>query len=486
MNRFLFLPINRIFLTVILLCAFSSPAIATAPSPGSGAGESVPELVLPLTVQQPSWDVNYRNSFSTTGQETVVMTAANPSSPFASKLMMGNLRPAREYSLLPDLAGSGVSYAVRHKKHQLQAHVLKDDTRHSSRRITGASLNLALPLSTSVSVSAVSGAESTAYRSLSSQMMLVKGTFTRPTFQLTGELGMSLLDFTVNDVAGRSSDKAYRISGQGEWKGIKYDGSYEYTGPKYRFLSRTAQQPDTIKKTLRARRDTPVGGVRLSLTESETNVNDNPSYMGSFQRLAEVEYAPNLLKSVPTTLLVRKGEAGVEVSGGGSDPTRKIDAAGGTIQVALDPVDVKVRTMHTWVSDHDTDVPVSKEMVLEVSPQLHLRQIRLEPRFSLQRRQDVTYDAVNTVYDVQFLLKKQFEGTKTHLDLTPGYMARIDDRSGRSDTYRSKIGVKWMPKDIPLGFHQAHVSLAGEFTREKYFWDQARNGYRFMMTLELS
>lgn len=414
------------------------------------------------------------------------MSAANPGAPLASKVAMGNLQLAREYSLLPQLAGNGVSYVIRHDNSQLQAIVLKDDTRYSSRQVTGASLNMALPLSTSVSVSAVSGAETTTTRSLSSQMVLVKGTFARPSFQLNGELGMSLLGYTTDDQAGRSSDKAYRISGQGEWKGIKYDGAYEYTGPRYRFLSRTVQQPDTIKKTLRVRRDTPVGGLRLSLTESDTNVNHDPSYTGTFQRLAEVEYAPKLLKSLPTTLLVRKGESGVEVPGGGYDATTNIDAAGGTIQVVLEPVDVKVRTVHTWVTDHDTDASLSKEIVLEVSPQLRLQQVQLEPRFSLQRRQDVTINAVNTVYDVDFLLKKQLKGTKTQLDLAPGYTARVDDQSGRSDTYRSKIGAKWMPKDLPLGFTTAHVSLAGEFTREKYLWDQARDGYSFMLTLELS
>lgn len=481
-NKFLLLSINCIISTVLFLCALAPAVLAST----SRTDDPVPELVLPLSELPSSWAVNFRHSLSNAERETIVMSAANSSPTHTSKLAMGNLRLAREYSLLPDLAGNGFSYSVKREKHQLQAHVMKDESRYSNRQITGASLNVGLPLDTSVSVSAVSGTETTPHRSLESQMVLVKGTFARPAFQLNGELGMSLLQHAKDDHVSQSSDKAYRISGQGEWMGIKYDGVYEYTGPRYRFLSRTVQQPDTIKKTVRARRETPIGGVRLSLTESETNVDDNPSYQGSFRRLAEVEYAPKALKSFPTTLLLRKGEAGVEVAGGGSVPTTKIDAAGGTIQVALDQVDVKVKTVHTWVSDHDSDEGLSKEIVFEVSPQLHLSQIRFEPRFSLQRRQDIPYDAVRTVYDMDFLVKKQLKDSKKSLDLAWGYTGRDDDRSGRSDTYRSKVGAKWMPKDLPLGFTQAHLSLGGDFTREKYFWDRARNGYSFMMTLELS
>ena len=485
-NKFFSLSINCIISTVLFLCVLAPAVHAAAPTSASRTGEPVPELILPLSELPSSWAVNFRHSLSNTERETIVMSAANSSPAQSSRMAMGNLRLAREYSLLPDMAGTGFSYSVKHKKHQLQAHVLKDESRYSSRQITGASLNIGLPLATSVSVSAVSGAETTPYRSLASQMVLVKGTFARPAFQLNGELGMSLLQHAMEDQSSRSSDKAYRISGQGEWLGIRYDGVYEYTGPRYRFLSRTVQQPDTIKKTVRARRDTPIGGVLLSLTESETNVDDNQSYQGSFRRLAEVEYAPKFLKAFPTTLLLKKGEAGVEVAGGGSVATTKIDVAGGTIQVALDQVDVKVKTVHTWVSDHDSDEELSKEMVLEVSPQLHLSQIRFEPRFSLQRRLDIPYDAVRTVYNMDFLVKKQLKKSKTSLDLAWGYTGRNDDQSGRSDTYRSKVGAKWMPKELPLGFTQAHLSLGGDFTREKYFWDRARNGYSFMMTLELS
>lgn len=472
--------------TFFFLYGLLPAAVAAAPTSLSVAGKPVQELVLPLTVQQPAWDLNFRHSLSNTEKEAVVMSAANPSSPLVSKFAMGNLRLAREYSLLPELAGDGISYAVLHNKHQLQAHLLKDDSRYTSRQIAGASLNIALPLTSSVSVSAVSGSENTAYRSLSSQMVLVKGTFARPSFQLNGELGMSLLHFSADEQATQSSDKAYRISGQGEFLGIHYDGIFEYTGPRYRFLSRSVQQPDTRKKTLRARRETPIGGVRLSLTEVETNVDADPGYNGSFQRLAEIEYSPKLLRAVPTTLLFRKGETGVESSGGGAVPTSKIDAAGGTVEVAMDPVDVKVKTVHTWVRDYDTSEGVSKEMVLEVSPQLHLWQVQLEPTFSMQRRQDIPFNVVHTVYDIDFLLRKKPQGSKTRMDIACGYTGRSDNQSGGSDTYRSRVGVKWMPKNLPFGFTRSNVSLAGEYTREKYFWDQARNGYSFMVTFELS
>ena len=435
----------------------------------------------PAPRQEDPWRVSIQEPLS---GKRLEMKATRHYPLASSQIAMGDLRLPAEFALMPALSGKGLVYTFDAREQFLRNVLLVEEKRNYRQQIAATTLRTGLPFDNAdLTISAVSGSTATAMHSETTNMVLAKGRLLRPLFQLQAETALSMPSSSLPE--GPEEDKAYRFSGETAIVGFRYNGIYQYIGPNFNFLKKTAQQPDTVRKELRISRDSILGRLSLLLTDVQTNVEENPSYSGRYREVAEIELAAKPLGPVSSTLFLQRGTSGTRPPGGNRTPFSRFDAAGGTISFGLKALDLKLRTHQTWVRDHATGDALSRELGLEVNPLLTFPKLVFEPSFAMQRQVDIPTSTTETVYNIDLGLRKKLN-LKTDIDLGCGYTGKKADSVPTSESYRGKVALNLKPTALPLGFARSRVSLMAERSKERLFALPAGRNYSFLLTLELS